>query len=401
MATVRSYKDTVPRFEELIQQRREAFQTADSIVPSKSGRASSQAANVAAEQAASDESRSVSPARPSALEGFAQRLLSELGSPSPSNSPRRPKEASRSSRSLSTPTKPLPQKPLPTPPKEFPLNLENPSQSKFIRPASEAGPRDESALPGRTSPFRAAATFAAEDQEILSRRVGLPTPAVQKVAPIPLDLKKAGGGGANVTEEGAGSIAEDTEDKETADDKKEQPGEEQVEGQQVGEQQVSEEQVSEEQVSEEQVSEEQVGEEQVGEEQVGEEQVGEEQPRGEVFEEGQQAKEEGSKEEEGEAAAGGAVEAETVETGDAEAGAVEGGAAESETPAGDAASGETAEVKVEAVESSETDVPDLSGTKTTSVSHLLTNAIIFQTFLFELASLVQVRAGLFNEVKFA
>lgn len=38
--------------------------------------------------------------------------------------------------------------------------------------------------------------------------------------------------------------------------------------------------------------------------------------------------------------------------------------------------------------------------KTASVSHVLTNAIILQSFLFELASLVQVRAGLFDEVRF-
>ena len=38
--------------------------------------------------------------------------------------------------------------------------------------------------------------------------------------------------------------------------------------------------------------------------------------------------------------------------------------------------------------------------KTVSVSHVLTNVIILQSFLFELASLVQVRAGLFDEVRF-
>lgn len=35
-----------------------------------------------------------------------------------------------------------------------------------------------------------------------------------------------------------------------------------------------------------------------------------------------------------------------------------------------------------------------------SVSHVLTNVIILQSFLFELASLVQVRAGVFEEVRF-
>ena len=35
-----------------------------------------------------------------------------------------------------------------------------------------------------------------------------------------------------------------------------------------------------------------------------------------------------------------------------------------------------------------------------SVSHIITNVIILQSFLFELASLLQVRAGLFDEVRF-
>lgn len=35
-----------------------------------------------------------------------------------------------------------------------------------------------------------------------------------------------------------------------------------------------------------------------------------------------------------------------------------------------------------------------------SVSHVLTNVIVLQEFLLELAALVQVRAGLFGEVRF-
>ena len=38
--------------------------------------------------------------------------------------------------------------------------------------------------------------------------------------------------------------------------------------------------------------------------------------------------------------------------------------------------------------------------KLVSVSHVLTNVIVLQEFLLELAALVQVRAGLFEEVKF-
>jgi hypothetical protein len=35
-----------------------------------------------------------------------------------------------------------------------------------------------------------------------------------------------------------------------------------------------------------------------------------------------------------------------------------------------------------------------------SVSHVLTNVIVLQEFLLELAAMVQVRAGLFDEVRF-
>jgi hypothetical protein len=37
--------------------------------------------------------------------------------------------------------------------------------------------------------------------------------------------------------------------------------------------------------------------------------------------------------------------------------------------------------------------------KLVSVSHVLTNVIVLQEFLLELAALVQVRAGLFAEVR--
>jgi len=38
--------------------------------------------------------------------------------------------------------------------------------------------------------------------------------------------------------------------------------------------------------------------------------------------------------------------------------------------------------------------------KLVSISHVLTNVIVLQEFLLELAALVQVRAGLFGEVRF-
>lgn len=44
---------------------------------------------------------------------------------------------------------------------------------------------------------------------------------------------------------------------------------------------------------------------------------------------------------------------------------------------------------------------DAEEEKQVSVSHILTNTIVLQEFLLELAALVQVRAGLFGEVAFA
>jgi len=52
-----------------------------------------------------------------------------------------------------------------------------------------------------------------------------------------------------------------------------------------------------------------------------------------------------------------------------------------------------------ASENGDTTTP--AGEKTVSVSHIITNAIILQSFLLEIAALVQARAGLFDEVRFA
>ncbi|EON98741.1 putative dna polymerase epsilon subunit protein [Phaeoacremonium minimum UCRPA7] len=70
----------------------------------------------------------------------------------------------------------------------------------------------------------------------------------------------------------------------------------------------------------------------------------------------------------------------------------------------DGESAERPEAVVDAAlasEDGETDVSSPVEDKTVSVSHVITNVIILQSFLFELASLVQVRAGLFDEVRFA
>ncbi|KAI1445128.1 Retinoic acid induced 16-like protein-domain-containing protein [Annulohypoxylon stygium] len=179
------FRSSVPRFDELLQQRREAFQTADAVVINPQPHRPS---SVATDQASQDGSRGESPARPSALEGFAQRILSELGTPSRSNSPRGRKESLRGSSTGSGTsagygfTSPTP-KPTSAPPKEFPVNYESPSKSGLSRsfsPGSHYSDRDSPVV-------SQAAAFAAVDQGILARQITLPTP---KIEPIPLDFDR-------------------------------------------------------------------------------------------------------------------------------------------------------------------------------------------------------------------
>lgn len=261
------YRASVPRFDELLQQRREAFQTADSLIPNPPNvRPSSTTGTSLPDQASQEGSRAASPARPSALEGFAQRILSELGSPSRSGSPRGRKEPARSSSGLVTP----PPKPMP-PPKEFPLNYESPTKSGLARSFSPASHNS-----GRDSPVASqAAAFAAVDQGILARQVSLPT---QKIEPIPLDFDRKNA-----------NPPMNSQEEQTEGDEREADAPQDENDSEIGDQPIA------------------------------------------------------------------------------------------PTPP-------------------EATPPEV---KTASVSHILTNAIIYQQFLLELAGLVQVRAGLFNEVKFA
>lgn len=283
---VAAYRDTVPRFDDLLQQRREAFQTADAdpAPPPMPQRGSSNPLSTPtgnatpARHSHPDDPRSGSPAgaghpRPSGLEGFAQRILSELGTPSRSGSPRGRKERERSAtggdvRTTTTPA---------VPPKEFPLNFDTPSRQPAVRSYSPAAGRSTPSGGDGVSSQRKA--FEAVDQSILARRVGIPavvmmngTVQKDKVEAIPLRFDKAGGSddaGAGAEQQASSPVlgGEDDDAEDAAGDRKEEE-EEQEE-------------------------------------------------------------------------------------------------------------------------------------KTASVSHVLTNVIVLQNFLFELASLVQVRAGLFDEVRFA
>ncbi|KAH6626738.1 Retinoic acid induced 16-like protein-domain-containing protein [Chaetomium sp. MPI-SDFR-AT-0129] len=307
---VAGYREIIPRFDDLLQQRREAFQIADCasqplpIHPPRAKTPVSSSGNIgtpSTERASvfSDESRNVSRERPSGLEGFAQRLFSELGTPTRSGTPRGRKETKRPVSDRSTPN------PFGSPD----LSL-HPPPSRTGRSYSPgtAPPAKSPVIPPWETPISRpdafssqAKAFQAVDQSILARKVGIPdtkpaTTADNSIEPIALSFDR---------QRTAGGVS-------TADEKL------------------------------------------------------------------------AADEEEANAAEGGGEDALLAPSEDGET--------DDEQVHGDAAG--------VAGTSGEPGTPP-SENKAVSVSHVLTNVIILQAFLFELASVVQVRAGLFDEVKFA
>ncbi|KAJ4856577.1 retinoic acid induced 16-like protein domain-containing protein [Trichoderma breve] len=152
---VEAFKQTVPRFDELLQQRREAFQTADSILDNPPPPPVLRTPPPRPSSSLDEVIRSVSPSRPTGLEGFAQRLLSELGTPSRSVTPRGRKNSTRTS-GASTPFNVI-------------------ALSRSLSPSS-----------AQSEAVVQPADFAAVDQSILARMVTLPG---DHVKPIQLDLE--------------------------------------------------------------------------------------------------------------------------------------------------------------------------------------------------------------------
>ncbi|KAM7186536.1 Retinoic acid induced 16-like domain containing protein [Naviculisporaceae sp. PSN 640] len=297
-----AYRETIPRFDDLLQQRREAFQTADAGAQAVSTRPKNSVlqppANIstpAIDRTVSEDKRNSSRERLTGLEGFAQRILSELGTPSRSGSPRGRKEANRAVSDRPTPV---------NPPYETPL-----------RPAAQGGlgggtrsysPSSTSSAPASTWVDGKAAdaianqtkAFMAIDQGILARRVGIPVVGEQKppVEAIPFNLDKPLP--VPSVDIPTGNVNEGDGETEGCDDINEQ------------------------------------------------------------------------------------------------------------TPTDKASTGDTATAVGTEGQDSSLPVPDHDGSATpveeklVTVSHILTNVMILQSFLFELASLVQVRAGLFEEVRF-
>ncbi|EGX90808.1 hypothetical protein CCM_07228 [Cordyceps militaris CM01] len=205
---VSNYKSSIPRFNELLQQRRDAFQTADSIldnpapppassVPPPPIRKGSPVPATPDRPGSLDEIvRTGSPAKPSTFEGLAQRLLSELGTPSRSASPRAATKKDHPTRGTpSGASTPVSGDQLAVPRAVRPPSKDYPSP--YAAGGGDGG--DGSISPsnggiGARTPLAyregisasQTAEYAAMDQSILAKRVGLPPEP--SVKPIPLDL---------------------------------------------------------------------------------------------------------------------------------------------------------------------------------------------------------------------
>ncbi|KAK4229793.1 Retinoic acid induced 16-like protein-domain-containing protein [Podospora fimiseda] len=273
-----AYRESIPRFDDLLQQRREAFQIADNVMPnpmprrtrtpvSHQGGGGVLGAPFVERPGGYDEPRNTSRERPSGLEVFAHRILSELGTPSRSGSPRGRKETRRVMSDR---------------PAHGPGLAPSGTVSRSFSPAASVA----SSMPswdGRTSDVAVAnqaKAFQAIDQSILARRVGLPD-VKRAVEPVKLSFDRK-------------PVIISPSETDDADD-----------------------------------------------------------------EEGKEAEDEGE---------GGGEDALLAPSEDGH---------------------DSDEEGLTSVEE-----------KTVSVSHVLTNVIVFQSFVFELSSLIQVRAGLFGEVRF-
>lgn len=211
---VAAFSGSIPRFGDLLQQRREAFQVADAPPPPPPAKQNQPQSfgtpgpGTPGQASSINTSRSSSPIRQGGLEGFARRLLKdldELGTPSrPGSSPRGRNQGSpgpSGGYGIGTPSSV--NKPPPVPPKDFSLGYDTPSKGGMNpqRPITPIYQKPEE------DPIKAsqAAAFQAIDQQILARKVGLPIKR-KKAEPAPLKLggeigREAGQDGGNPQEE--------------------------------------------------------------------------------------------------------------------------------------------------------------------------------------------------------
>ena len=212
---VSTYKTEIPRFDDLLQQRRDAFQAASSTtatpipirqLPPRSSFESS--------------SRSASPPR-TVIDSLAQRIFPELGTPSRSHSPRgrRSQDQTRSGTvsggyGFATPTSSRSA----VPPPQFPMGLETPSRGSS-RAFSPSPLRDaHGSLKDQGIPASQVAAFAAIDQSILARKVGLPS-SKGELHPIPFpNLRDTGSPATEASTDGASESKVQNEDVELNDE---------------------------------------------------------------------------------------------------------------------------------------------------------------------------------------
>jgi hypothetical protein len=380
---VAAYRRSIPRFDELVQQRRDAFRTADAMLhhAGPTPRPTPISEDPPDRASFEEVSRNASPSRPSALEGLAHRLLSELGTPSRASSPRGRKELGRSSGSGNA-----------TPGKSVLGSKEaSHSRGRGTPGRSHSPPRTldtiDSVQKAREEALaRQMAEFAAMDQTILSKKVGLPD---VKVEPIPLKFDKKPMPEPVETEateeehvEQAPSEADEDQFEDTVTDITEQlPAE------------ANDEDDAKTEDTETDLSDAETAPETA--EPIEPIETGtEDSTAADAPEEVESAKKVEAKDSEAE---------ETVIT--------ETEPSESEFHDPETKEDEPEEPKIATpqretrnLDTPEPETPQLrearENTTTVSVSHVVTNVIILQSFLFELAALIQVRAGLFDEVRF-
>lgn len=209
-----TYRVEIPRFDDLLQQRREAFQSASMVAatPVPKRQQASRSSN-------DTPSRSVSPHRPSALDALAQRIFPDLNT-SRSNTPRGRNGRDRSSsgpgnsHGHATPTS---LRNAMTPP-QFLLGIDHSSRgsSRAISPS----PLHAEKTGGKSVPASQVAAFAAIEQSILARKVSQPL-SRDEIAAIPFpDLQSAKDDENSTADAVQGDNSED--DEEPKDD---QPGE--------------------------------------------------------------------------------------------------------------------------------------------------------------------------------
>ncbi|OBS28146.1 hypothetical protein FPOA_02087 [Fusarium poae] len=206
---VASYKRSIPHFDELVQQRRDAFRTADAMLhhAGPTPRPTPISEDPPDRRSFEEPSRSTSPSRPSALEGLAHRLLSELGTPSRASSPRGRKELGRAPGSGNA----TPRKPGLTSPKEASLSRGRGTPVLSHSPERIQGTIDPMQKAREEVLSRQTAEFATMGQTILSKKVGLPQVEVEPVSvksDIPVKSDKESAREPSVTVDGPESIEE-------------------------------------------------------------------------------------------------------------------------------------------------------------------------------------------------